>query len=215
MPARIEVRYAAAGDVIRKTIKGRSIESIARTNFGEKSVVVKNDNEDGRSIWADNETAYGHITNARGEMVAEIITASEWAPRPEPKSRQARWDEAVAKMQDAISAAEDIWLEKEEVEEGSEDEFDEDDAGGRLDDASTSFNEGVGEIEELKEEYADWRSNLPDGLQDSPVAEKLDEVEGLEVNEVEWELDDHDSSEAENMVSELEAAELPLGWGRD
>jgi len=43
--------------------------------------------------------------------------------------------------------------------------------------------------------YQDWRDNLPDGLADSAIAERLDTV--LE------------------LVEQIEAADLPRGFGRD
>ena len=46
--------------------------------------------------------------------------------------------------------------------------------------------------------YQGWRDNLPDGLADSAIAERLDAV--LELRE---------------LVEQLQAAELPRGFGRD
>ena len=46
--------------------------------------------------------------------------------------------------------------------------------------------------------YQDWRDNLPAGVADSTIAERLDAV--LELRE---------------LVEQLEAVELPRGFGRD
>ncbi len=63
------------------------------------------------------------------------------------------------------------------------------------------------ELEELRDEYQDWRDNLPENLDQSPVAEKLDVIIELEF---ESSLD-----EVENQLNEAEGADLPLGFGRD
>jgi hypothetical protein len=46
--------------------------------------------------------------------------------------------------------------------------------------------------------YQDWRDNLPDSLADSAIAERLDTVIGLR-----------------DLVEQLDAADLPRGFGRD
>jgi hypothetical protein len=223
MPAVITVLRTLPSGVTSKTFKGRTVASAVRTNFGEKAayegkVLDRYEAFDGESSVV--------VLNGKGETVAVVVSAREWEPRPEPKSRARRWEEAVSAMQDAVSEAQEIWRDKEEAdghregleegEEFQEEDFEDDESlQERLDTAQSNFNDAVSEIESLKEEYAEWRSNLPEGLEDSPTAEKLDEVENLEVSEVEWNIEDNDPSQAEDMISELESADLPLGWGRD
>ena len=49
---------------------------------------------------------------------------------------------------------------------------------------------------ELQDEYQEWLDNLPDGLQDTALGEKLEAICALD-------------------LSELESVELPRGFGRD
>jgi len=56
----------------------------------------------------------------------------------------------------------------------------------------------VGELRDLVAEYEAWRDNLPPSLEESALAEKLDAIIALE-----------------GVIDELEAVELPLGYGRD
>ena len=49
---------------------------------------------------------------------------------------------------------------------------------------------------DLQAEYQDWLDRLPDTLQQTPLAERLDAI-------------------SEHDFSELEALEPPLGYGRD
>ena len=59
------------------------------------------------------------------------------------------------------------------------------------------------ELVELQEEYGEWLDNLPEGLDQSNVAEKLEAVRDL------------DLETARETVSEADNTELPLGFGRD
>lgn len=64
----------------------------------------------------------------------------------------------------------------------------------------------------MKEEYQGWLDNLPDGLRDSPVGEKLQAV-----TEIETDLDVSSASldEIGQVIDAAEQADLPLGWGKD
>jgi hypothetical protein len=53
-------------------------------------------------------------------------------------------------------------------------------------------------LAELLDEFQEWRDNLPSGLANSPTAEALDAVLDLR-----------------GYVEELQALELPKGFGRD
>ena len=53
-------------------------------------------------------------------------------------------------------------------------------------------------LAELLDGYQDWRDNLPAGLADSVLADRLDEV-----------------LELRDAVEQLQAVELPKGFGRD
>ena len=54
------------------------------------------------------------------------------------------------------------------------------------------------ELADLIDGYQDWKDNLPASLSDSALADRLDEVLALR-----------------ELVDQLEAAELPKGFGRD
>ena len=74
----------------------------------------------------------------------------------------------------------------------------------RFENAKGKLSEVICEFNDLKEEYQEWRDNLPENLENSPTAEKLDELLNLSA------FDD-----LENAEGELEGAELPKGFGRD
>lgn len=58
-------------------------------------------------------------------------------------------------------------------------------------------------LKELQEEYQDWLDGLPENLESSPVAEKLDVIVELDFDEL------------TSLLEEAEMADLPLGFGRD
>lgn len=62
-------------------------------------------------------------------------------------------------------------------------------------------------LDEIREEYEDWRDNLPESLQSSAVAEKLDAVADLDLLSC---LD-----EVESLIQEATEMDLPKGFGRD
>jgi DNA repair exonuclease SbcCD ATPase subunit len=94
---------------------------------------------------------------------------------PKPKSRTARWQEAVS---DARAAYE-------------------------------SLEQALNDLNEVREEYANWRDNLPENLQQSSLGEKLDQVSDIETDAYTLLTD------VESAISEAEGADLPLGFGRD
>lgn len=55
------------------------------------------------------------------------------------------------------------------------------------------------DLNDLLMEYVEWFEGMPENLQDSPTAQKLDET----------------IVTIENTVSDLEGLELPLGFGND
>jgi hypothetical protein len=60
------------------------------------------------------------------------------------------------------------------------------------------WQDAVETLAELLDGYQDWRDNLPAGLANSALADRLDEVLALR-----------------DAVEQLQAAELPKGFGRD
>ena len=65
------------------------------------------------------------------------------------------------------------------------------------------------EIDELKEAYQEWLDNLPEGLDASPCAEKLEAT----VDAAEMIVDA--LAELTSALEEAEGVDLPLGFGRD
>ncbi len=56
---------------------------------------------------------------------------------------------------------------------------------------------------ELQAEYGEWQQNLPEAFEGSPTGEKLDAVNDLDLRDL------------DNCLDELEAVDLPRGFGRD
>jgi hypothetical protein len=80
-----------------------------------------------------------------------------------------------------------------------------------LRDAQEGLIVALSELEDIKAEYQDWYDNMPDSTRDGPTGEKLSEI-----IELDFELDDSASIEDfEEVVSNAEDADLPLGFGRD
>jgi len=73
----------------------------------------------------------------------------------------------------------------------------------RWSEAVSKAVDGLQELVDLQEEYQNWLDNLPEGLQSSAVADKLQAVV------------DMDLQGAMDTVQEAEGADLPLGWGKD
>jgi hypothetical protein len=63
--------------------------------------------------------------------------------------------------------------------------------------------EGLEQLLELQDEYSEWYDSLPENMQGSTVAEKLEEVANLDI---ECAID---------LVNEADAMDLPKGFGRD
>ena len=73
----------------------------------------------------------------------------------------------------------------------------------RWSDACTTALAALEDLRALQEEYEEWRDNLPENLQQSPVGEKLDAVCELDIES------------AVDTVSEAEGIDLPRGFGKD
>ena len=64
------------------------------------------------------------------------------------------------------------------------------------------------ELEGVREEYEEWKGNLPENLEYSALGQKLEAVSEMDFSE-------SILSEVEEAVDNAESADLPLGWGRD
>lgn len=107
--------------------------------------------------------------------------------REKPKSRTQRWHDAISIAQKALEA---------------------------LRTAASELDSAVADLESVREEYADWRDNLPENLQQSSLGEKLDAVADFEFADLVSAINDA-ADEVENTLGEAEGADLPLGFGRD
>lgn len=59
------------------------------------------------------------------------------------------------------------------------------------------------DLEDLRGEFESWRDNLPEGLQQSALGEKLDTIADMDIES------------AITIAEEADGADLPLGFGRD
>lgn len=91
-----------------------------------------------------------------------------------------------------------------------------------VEELGTAVEEVEAKLEDLRsvreDEYQGWSDNLPEGLQQSPVGEKLTALLEIDLDlsmpEVP-ELEELDFSDIENAAQEILDADLPLGFGRD
>jgi len=65
------------------------------------------------------------------------------------------------------------------------------------------IRDGLQTLQEMKSDFESWRDNMPDSLQGGGTYQKLDAICDLDLDSIESTLD------------EVEAVELPLGFGRD
>ena len=73
------------------------------------------------------------------------------------------------------------------------------------------------EVKAVQEEYQEWLNNMPEGLQQSPTAEKLEEIVYLDFDSISVDAFDFDSvlCEVDDLLAEAEQVDFPLGFGRD
>lgn len=60
------------------------------------------------------------------------------------------------------------------------------------------WEDAIATLLSILDGYQDWRDNMPPGLAESPTAQRIDEV-----------------LELRDLVEQLQAVELPKGFGRD
>jgi len=103
------------------------------------------------------------------------------------QSKASRWGEAVAECQAAIEAIREL---------------------------QSDLNHALAHLYDVQQEYQDWLDNMPESMTSSATAEKLQEVCELDIESyMDEPLDNW--SEVENVVSEAEGTDLPMGFGRD
>lgn len=73
----------------------------------------------------------------------------------------------------------------------------------RWEKACVEASDAISRLQELRDEYQDWRDNIPENLDTSPVAEKLDAILDLALDDV------------ADILDEAAVIDHPLGFGRD
>lgn len=69
--------------------------------------------------------------------------------------------------------------------------------------ACEGLRNALEQLQEVNQEYTDWREGMPDNLEGSPTHEKLVALEDIDLDEL------------ERIIEEAENADLPIGFGRD
>ena len=103
------------------------------------------------------------------------------------KSRPQRWMEAVARTR----AAHEFLVEQ-----------------------ANALDNALDDLNSLREEYEEWNDNLPENLQGSTLAEKLDEVVEMDFSGAWQEVSDALDSVL-SVLEEADGVDLPRGFGRD
>lgn len=151
-------------------------------------------------------------------------------------SRPKRWFQAVSQGQDTIQEMAQILndidgkVDKETIK--------------RWDELNAQLSTHLQELEDLKSEYEDWQSSLPENLQSGDLASKLKDVVSLsfdtdELDSLEPKMDEEDIAELgteletretmsifrvkvikeletrDEQLIEAENVDLPRGFGRD
>ena len=80
----------------------------------------------------------------------------------------------------------------------------------RAEAAAGDLRSAMEDLYDLQQEYQEWRDNLPENLESSPIAEKLDTICEIDIESQVSAID-----EIESAISEFGDADLPLGFGRD
>lgn len=103
------------------------------------------------------------------------------------KSRPKRWEEAASKASSAIL-----------------------EALSKIDDLERALSD----LKEVQDEYSEWKDNLPDNMQSSAVAEKLEAICDLSIEDGASSSRDA-LEELQGIIEEAEQIDLPRGFGRD
>ena len=118
---------------------------------------------------------------------------AEVAPTPKPKkpkrqlSRIDRWNDAANKAEAVVA---------------------------ELRAQFTALEYAFSVLDELRQEYQEWRDNLPENLSSRTLADKLNEVADMDFASAKDELDNALSS-LEDVTSTATGLDLPRGFGKD
>lgn len=81
------------------------------------------------------------------------------------------------------------------------------DATSRARKALEDLESALDDLDSVRQEYEEWRDNLPENLQSSALAEKLNEVADLNITDA--------LGDVSSVLDEAEGIDLPRGFGRD
>ena len=104
-----------------------------------------------------------------------------------PKSRPQRWADATSEASQALTDMEE---------------------------AKGKFEDAMSELQSIKEEYEEWKDNMPENMASSPLGEKLEEVCNLDFESASSDIDNAIDT-ARGVVDEAGAIDLPRGFGKD
>lgn len=76
--------------------------------------------------------------------------------------------------------------------------------------AVTDLESAIDDLKDIQSEFQEWKDNLPENLQSSPLGEKLDTVCSIDLDGATVEVE-----HIQNVIDEADNADLPLGFGRD
>jgi chromosome segregation ATPase len=143
------------------------------------------------------------------------MTESESLPneqKPKKAKKQSRGERLQNAAQEVINSVEQARADFETALEAYRSALDE------LHESLSHIEDALSNLQEIRSEYEQWYDNLPDGLKESPVGEKLSILNEIDLQHDVPELsepEEPDFSYIENAAQEILDAELPLGFGRD
>lgn len=135
---------------------------------------------------ADHETANLEAIDAAVEA-AQADRDAKKPKKPKRQSRVDRWNEAATKAENVVAQMRELF--------------------GELDAA-------LSDLDDVRSEYEEWRDNLPENLQSSALADKLNEVADLDIESPKSSLESA-FDELDEIINTATGADLPRGFGRD
>jgi hypothetical protein len=151
---------------------------------------------------------------------APPIAPAKKAKKPKRETKGDRLQNAAQAVLDAVEEARNAVERRDDQMEKFREELES--ANSELADAISEVEARMDELRGIRDdEYQGWYDNMPEGLKQSAVGEKLETLLGIdlepsmpEVGELP-ELDEVDFDDIESAAQEVMDADLPLGFGRD
>jgi hypothetical protein len=166
--------------------------SVSTSRSSTKTAATEVDSKDEQIARLKDENAA--LTTFRDNALAKEKAGAQAEPDTEPT--EVATDTATGDMQDSPDGDGDIEPEKPKSRKSNS-------RPARWADAVARATDALQELIDIQDEYRDWAENLPENLQSGMLADKLQAVTDIDFNSI------------IEMVGEAEAADLPLGFGRD